>query len=87
MSEAEFWDSTLRGITLKAEGHRRAVEMRERSEWERARWLAAIMIAPYAPKGKTIKPSDIARFPWEESKIRKLTPEEMDLIRKRDKTG
>lgn len=35
-------------------------------EWERTRALACWMLQPYAGKGKSIRPEDLVRFPWEE---------------------
>lgn len=40
-------------------------EEQERAEWERIRWLAAVLLSPHARKGKTIQPRDLAVFPWE----------------------
>ena len=33
--------------------------------WERTRWLATVLLSPHSKK--TLKPTDIAQFPWEES--------------------
>lgn len=70
---------------LRIEGHRRAMEARDRSEWERIRWLAAVLLQPYAAKGRTIKPADIAAFPWDAPRVRtQLTPEEIERLKKWD---
>lgn len=85
MSEQEFYDTTLRAITLKAEGHRRAIERQEQVAWERARWLAAVLVQPYVPKGKRLKTTDLAVFPWETPGGRKeLTEREIALLKKWD---
>lgn len=85
MSEQEFWDSTLRGLTLKAEGHQRAEQKKHREAWERARWLAAAMLQPWAPKGKRLKVTDIAEFPWEKEKKQEgLTDAQMKIFKKWD---
>ena len=46
------------------------VERRERSEWERVRWLGYIQAAPYAKKGTMNRPTDLIRFPWEKIETR-----------------
>lgn len=35
-----------------------------RQGWEQARFLAAAVLQPYSRK--TLKPEDVAKFPWEE---------------------
>jgi hypothetical protein len=49
-------------------------EERQRAEWERIRWLAAILLSPHTAKGKTIKPDDLIVFPWEKP-APKIDPE------------
>tara|TARA_R110002012_G_scaffold13648_4_gene57973 strand:- start:3984 stop:4199 length:216 start_codon:yes stop_codon:yes gene_type:complete len=39
--------------------------MKERFEWERTRWLCAVLLQPHRKKGTSIKPTDIIRFDWE----------------------
>ena len=34
-------------------------------EWERIRWLATVLLSPHSKK--TLKPTDLAQFPWEEN--------------------
>jgi hypothetical protein len=34
--------------------------------WERQRWAACILLQPHIQKGKTLSPTDLVRFPWEE---------------------
>jgi len=40
-------------------------EQRERAEWERVRWLGSIVMQPHLKKGRKLKPTDLATFPWE----------------------
>ena len=37
---------------------------KEKSEWERARWMASAILQPHVNK-KSLKPTDLVRFPWE----------------------
>jgi len=69
------------------DGYSEREERAERAAWERTRWLAAATLTPSAQKGKTIKPTDLARFPWEKEKAkgrRELTPEQIEFRRKLD---
>lgn len=80
---------TLRSIQNAIDGHLEAAERAEQSAWERTRWLAAALLSPYAQKGKTIKPTDLARFPWEEKVVqaprrREMTPEQKEWRRRMD---
>lgn len=88
MSEAEFWDTTLRAISLKAEGRRRAGGVLEQSRWERTRWLAALLLSPNVKKGKTLRPRDLGLFPWEKERLQRkeLTDRETEIMRKWDKS-
>ena len=65
MPLSDYWDSELATVVNVIQGRREAEEGRERGEWERVRWLAAAMLQPHLSKGKTIKPQDLALFPWE----------------------
>ena len=46
-------------------GHYKEIEEREKAEWERTRWLAAITVNPHVKKRVT--PKDLATFPWEKT--------------------
>ena len=37
----------------------------QQQEWERTRWLATILLQPHSKK--TLQPTDVAAFSWEES--------------------
>lgn len=63
-----FYDMTFEEITAAAQGMNKQIELRERGEWERVRWLAAVTLSPHSKPGQRIKPSDLAIFPWEEKK-------------------
>lgn len=40
-----------------------------KNEWERTRWLAAVILSPNAKKGRPIKPKDLITFDWEKSDL------------------
>ena len=66
LNPSAFWDMTFVDFLLAAEGFFNLEERRQQSEWERARWLGALLLSPHAKKGQSIKPQDIATFPWEQ---------------------
>ena len=63
LSPSAFWSMTFGEVSLALDANRESEEMRERMEWERTRWLAAITINPHVKK--RITPKDLATFPWE----------------------
>ena len=65
LSPAAFYSMEFQDFLLAAEGFMDLEENRERQQWERQRWLAAIMLQPHAKKNTTIKPTDICKFPWD----------------------
>jgi len=60
-----FWDATISDVRAAVLGDYERRQEREKSEWERARWMSAILLQPHTEKGKGVKPSDICIFPWE----------------------
>lgn len=74
MRPCDVDDLTLAELSgVLTESNKREQELQQ-AEWERVRWLGAIMLAPYAGKGKTIKPKDLIQFPWED-KAPDINPE------------
>lgn len=68
MRPCDVDDLTLAELSgILTESNKREQEL-QHAEWERIRWLGAVLLAPYAGKGKTIKPKDLITFPWEETK-------------------
>jgi len=57
---------TFQDFQLAAEGFFELEEIRQRAEWERARWMSCLTLSPHTKKGQRIKPEDIATFPWEQ---------------------
>ena len=53
-------------------------ELDSQGEWERARWMACVIINPHVKKN--LKPKDLTKFPWEMKKNHK-TKKEVDKIR------
>jgi hypothetical protein len=62
---------TLPEFLLAAEGFHQLEEVRQQAHWERTRWLATLTLSPHTKKGHSIKPTDLAIFPWEKQKKKK----------------
>lgn len=75
ISLTELKDCTLTELAILSEESSRLEMEREKSEWERSRWMCAVLLAPYSGKGKTIKPKDLTVFPWEKGEDTKADPE------------
>ncbi|HBK29043.1 MAG TPA: hypothetical protein DDZ04_04360 [Parabacteroides sp.] len=63
---------------LRAWSEKEDAEYRDR--WERTRFLALTALLPYQKKGKRLKPTDIAKFPWD-NPHGKTTSEDLERIR------
>ena len=50
-------------------------EIDQQGEWERKRWLAAIIINPHVKKN--IQPKDLVKFPWEKQRRKKVSTEQV----------
>lgn len=61
----EFWDLTFHEFFLLQRGRNEIFQMKERFEWERTRWLCAVLLQPHRKKGTSIKPTDLIKFEWE----------------------
>lgn len=64
---SEFWDLLPRQFFLMQKAYHKKVEQKTIESWEQTRWLAAVMMQPHMKKGARIKPTDIAKFPWEKN--------------------
>lgn len=66
MREDDFWGAELKEIFNRINGHSLAEQARQRSDWERTRWQSALILNMFTKKGKRLKATDLATFPWEE---------------------
>lgn len=46
-----------------SDGYSKKLEMQYQADWERARWIASVTIAPHTKK--RLKPKELMTFPWE----------------------
>ena len=49
-----------------SDGYSKKLEMQYQADWERARWIASVVIAPHTKK--RLKPTELITFPWEQKK-------------------
>ena len=70
-SPSVFYDMTFEEFCAAARGMNEQEEMRQRQEWERTRWAAALALAPHSKKGQKIKATDLCIFPWERKEPKK----------------
>ena len=65
LSPAAFYAMTYEEFIMAVIGMHKQEETRQRAEWERTRWAAAVSLMPHSKKGHKVKPTDLAIFPWE----------------------
>jgi len=63
-----FYEMTVDEFMCAVRGFHEMNEIREQNNWERARWMATVLLSPHVKKHSQLKPTDIALFPWEEKK-------------------
>tara|TARA_R100001594_G_scaffold27813_1_gene52791 strand:- start:7495 stop:7773 length:279 start_codon:yes stop_codon:yes gene_type:complete len=60
-------------------GYRKMNEYKQQGEWERARWMACVIINPHLKR--SINPKKLTTFPWER-KSSKNAKRDIDRLRK-----
>ena len=63
MSLEQFYDMCPRNFKNAQDGRKKLYEQDDQAEWERARWMASVIISPLCKK--SIDPKKITIFPWE----------------------
>ena len=90
MNVDDFYDMLPREFWNKVDGFYELENMRQRSDWERTRWSTCLLLNIQLPKNKSIKPTDLMRFEWEEEAL-KIDFEELkmkaELYKKRIEHG
>ncbi len=90
MNVDDFYDMLPREFWNRVDGFYELENMRQRSDWERTRWSTCLLLNIQMAKGKTIKPTDLIVFEWEEDK-KKIDFEELknkaELYKKRIEHG
>ena len=63
MTVEELYNMTPRNFINAQMGKRRLYEQDNQAAWERARWMACVIINPHLKKA--VDPKKITTFPWE----------------------
>ena len=71
----DFWDLTFHEFFCIQKGRNDRLEMSMRTEWERTRWLACVLLQPHTKKNSNLTPQKLVRFEWEK-KVEKIDKEE-----------
>ena len=66
MTLNELYNMTPRNFINAQIGSRKLYEQTNQAEWERARWMACVIINPHLKR--SIDPKKITTFPWETKK-------------------
>jgi len=66
MNVNDFYDMLPREFWNKMQGFHELENMRQRSDWERTRWSTCLLLNIQLPKNKSIKPTDLIQFEWEQ---------------------
>ena len=70
MNVDDFYDMLPREFWNKVDGFYELENMRQRSDWERTRWSTCLLLNIQLPKNKSIKPTDLIRFEWEQEALK-----------------
>lgn len=71
LTEQQFLDATPYWFRRKLAGFQRLEFMRDRAEWDKTRWLAAMLLQVHTKK--QLKPTDLLEFPDERERRQKET--------------
>lgn len=66
MKIEDFYNMTPRNFINAQNGSRKLYEQNQQAEWERARWMACVIINPHLKR--SVDPKKITTFPWEKRK-------------------
>jgi len=90
MGVDEFYDMLPREFWNKVDGFYELENLRQRNDWERTRWSTCLLLNIQLPKHKTIKPTELIEFQWDEKKkdidFKKLK-ERAEYIKKMEENG
>jgi hypothetical protein len=66
MSVDDFYDMMPKHFWNKMDGFYKLENIREQQEWQRIRWQTTLLLNIQLPKNKTMKPTDLIEFDWDE---------------------
>ena len=79
MSIDEFYGMNPKNFLNAQLGSSRLYEQNQQAEWERARWIACVIINPHLKRA--VDPKKITVFPWEKA-VRKKKKVDIEKILK-----
>ena len=62
-----LYDFTFREFGNAVRGRHKLQESQQRDAWERTRWQTALLLNAHTKKGASVRPKDLATFPWEKT--------------------
>jgi hypothetical protein len=65
----ELYDLTPRAFYNAQAGLYERWEVDSQGDWERARWMACVIVNPHVKKN--LNPKDLTKFPWERKRTKK----------------
>lgn len=68
MSVDELYDMIPKHFWNKLDGFYKLENRRNKDDWERIRWQTTLLLNIQLPKNKTVKPTDLIEFGWDEKK-------------------
>lgn len=60
-----LYEMSIAEFVCAVRGFYEMSEIREQHHWERARWIATVLLQPHTKPNTRMKPTDVAQFPWE----------------------
>jgi hypothetical protein len=70
MDVDDFYDMLPREFWNKVTGFYELENIRQRTDWERTRWSTCLLLNIQLPKNKSIKPTDLIKFEWEQEALK-----------------
>ena len=70
MNVDDFYDMLPREFWNKVTGFYELENIRQRTDWERTRWSTCLLLNIQLPKNKSIKPTDLMQFEWEQEALK-----------------
>jgi len=70
---------TVQEFALMMDGYVEEREEQLRQDWDRARWMCAVLLSPHTKKGQRIQPTDLAAFPWDKTSTSTVTKAEQEF--------
>ena len=83
MKVDEFYSMTPRNFINAQNGSKKLYDQNQQAEWERARWMACVIINPHLKRA--VDPKKITTFPWELYKNKNNTEHNYDQIMQESK--